>query len=215
MARSQRKDIVGADVYATSADFEQIFTTDMSSLYLLSFVLAGDPHKAETVFAAGIEESTKRKRVFKDWARLWARRSVVQSAIRVIQPQQNPHDASCPPAVAHAIERLPFALQAEAAAIIDLEPLERFVFVMSILERYSDHDCSILLGCTRRDVTAARAKALQQLGTLLSFQESAAADSAQWTVHGDSRPAIDLTIARYFATQAWNQTPSQEATLRP
>ncbi|HST12082.1 MAG TPA: hypothetical protein VLL05_17030 [Terriglobales bacterium] len=215
MAQSQRKDILGAGAYATSADFEQIFTNDMSSLYLLSFVLAGDPHKAETVFAAGIEASTKGKRVFRDWARSWARRSVVQSAIRIIQPQQNRQDAGHSQAVAQAIKKLPPALQAEAAAIVDLEPLERFVFVMSVLERYSDHDCSILLGCTRRDVTEARAGALQQIGTRLSFQRSDAAASAQWTVHGDFRPAIDLTIARYFATQAWNWMPSQDAALQP
>jgi DNA-directed RNA polymerase specialized sigma24 family protein len=215
MERSQRKDVTGAEVYATSADFEQIFTNDMSSLYLLSFVLAGDPVKAETVFAAGIEESTKKKRVFKDWARSWARRSVVQSAIRIIQPQQHPHDVSRTPAVAHAIEKLPLALQAEAAAIVGLEPIERFVFVMSILERYSDHECSILLGCTRRDVTTAREGALQKLGTLLNFRNSDADTSAHSTAPGNSRLAIDLTIARYFATQVWTHMPSQDAALRP
>jgi DNA-directed RNA polymerase specialized sigma24 family protein len=214
MERSQRKDVMGAEVYASSVDFEQIFTNDMSSLYLLSFVLAGDPHKAETVFAAGIEESTKKKRVFKDWARSWARRSVVQSAIRIIQPQQTPQSASRTPAVADAIEKLPSALQAEVAAIVDLQPLERFVFVMSILERYSDHECSILLGCTRRDITEARAGALQKLRTLVNFSNNADT-STHWTAPGDSRPAIDLTIARYFATQAWNPMPFEDAALRP
>ena len=31
---------------------------------------------------------------------------------------------------------------AEVSAILELAPLERFVFVMSVLERYSEHDCS-------------------------------------------------------------------------
>jgi hypothetical protein len=35
---------------------------------------------------------------------------------------------------------------------------------MSVLEGYSDHDCSILLGCARRDVLAARNRALQRIG---------------------------------------------------
>jgi hypothetical protein len=38
------------------------------------------------------------------------------------------------------------------ARILRLEHFERFVFVMSVLEKYSDQDCSVLLGCSRQDV---------------------------------------------------------------
>jgi hypothetical protein len=34
----------------------------------------------------------------------------------------------------------------ETAAVLRLEPFERFVYVTSVLERYSDLDCSVLLG---------------------------------------------------------------------
>ena len=44
----------------------------------------------------------------------------------------------------------------ELAAVLALEDFERFVFVMSVLERYSEHDCALLLGCTRRQVNEAR-----------------------------------------------------------
>jgi hypothetical protein len=54
----------------------------------------------------------------------------------------------------------------ETAAILQLEPLERFVYVMSVLERYSDLDCSVLLGCARRDVIASRISALQQFDAI-------------------------------------------------
>src|ERR1039458_4345738 len=37
---------------------------------------------------------------------------------------------------------------------------ERFVFVMSVLERYSDQDCSVLLSCSRQDVGETRMRAL-------------------------------------------------------
>ena len=33
------------------------------------------------------------------------------------------------------------------ARLLRLEHFERFVFVMSVLEKYSDQDCSVLLGC--------------------------------------------------------------------
>jgi hypothetical protein len=40
--------------------------------------------------------------------------------------------------------------QGEIAAVLDLGPFERFVYVMSVLEHYSDQDCSVLLGCRPR-----------------------------------------------------------------
>jgi hypothetical protein len=61
------------------------------------------------------------------------------------------------------------AEQVETAAVLQLEPFERFVYVMSVLERYSDLDCSALLGCARRDVIAARIRALQQIEMQSTF----------------------------------------------
>jgi len=48
-------------------------------------------------------------------------------------------------------------------AILNLAPFDRFVYVMSVLEHYSDHECSVLLGCSRRDVIAARNRALEEI----------------------------------------------------
>jgi len=61
------------------------------------------------------------------------------------------------------------AEQVETAAVLQLEPFERFVYVMSVLERYSDLDCSVLLGCARRDVIAARIRGLQQIEMQSTF----------------------------------------------
>jgi DNA-directed RNA polymerase specialized sigma24 family protein len=52
-------------------------------------------------------------------------------------------------------------------AITQLPSFERFAFIMSTLERYSDKDCCVLLGCSRRDLIDARTRALEQLS---SFQ---------------------------------------------
>jgi DNA-directed RNA polymerase specialized sigma24 family protein len=49
------------------------------------------------------------------------------------------------------------------AAIVGLSAFERFVFVMSVLEKQSDEDCSMLLGCSRRDVMIARELAFKRL----------------------------------------------------
>jgi hypothetical protein len=34
---------------------------------------------------------------------------------------------------------------------------------MSVLEKYTDYDCSVFLGCAQRDITETRMRALQHL----------------------------------------------------
>jgi hypothetical protein len=50
-------------------------------------------------------------------------------------------------------------------AIVSLSAFERFVFVMSILERMSDGDCLTLLRCSRRELDLARELAVRFLAT--------------------------------------------------
>jgi len=162
----ETKHITGATQYATSADFHRIFNEEMEGLYLLSFLLTADHKNAEQCFVSGIEDSIKGNPVFKEWARSWARRVIIQNAIRVINPRlMEKNTASIPDGggKTQAAER------AEIAAVLALEPFERFVYIMSVLERYSDHDCSILLGCARLEVTAARIRSVQQLGSVVRF----------------------------------------------
>ena len=54
-----------------------------------------------------------------------------------------------------------------------LADFERFVFVMSVLERYSDQDCSVLLGYRVREIRDARTRALQQIGELSALNTAA------------------------------------------
>ena len=56
-------------------------------------------------------------------------------------------------------------IRRQLEAIMKLPPLERFVFVMSVLEGYSYQDCSILLGCPRQRIIAARELDLEQLAS--------------------------------------------------
>ena len=208
MARKDGRQTVSTVAYATAADFKQIFTQDVNSLYLLSLLLTGDPEKAEKCFVEGIGESTKGNHVFKEWARSWARRTIVQSAIRLIAPRERSATAILNPFNAPAMDKVPLVLHAEVRAIFKLPPLERFVFVMSVLERYSDHDCSILLGCSRRDIATARARAMQQLVRLLApKQESPADTSATDSLPpDDAQTVIGLMIAQHFATIARNKS---------
>ena len=58
---------------------------------------------------------------------------------------------------------------AEITVVLELEPFDRFVYVMSVLEGYSDEDCSVLLGFALRDVITARLRGLQQIKVHRNF----------------------------------------------
>ena len=51
-------------------------------------------------------------------------------------------------------------------AVLRFNTFERFVFVMTVLEGYSDHECSLLLRSSKRNVVTAKAKALEHLGRM-------------------------------------------------
>jgi DNA-directed RNA polymerase specialized sigma24 family protein len=150
-----------ATPYATQADFRRVFQEDMNRLYLLSFLLTGERDLAEQCFVSGLRMSSEGNPVFKEWATSWARRTIILTAIRMVRPRLgDPQRSSVPPKSAgpSAISR------AEIANIIALPPFERFVFVMSVLECYTEQECSLLLGCTRREAMEARESALRRTG---------------------------------------------------
>ena len=153
--------------YATSANFCRIFEEDMNGLYLLSFLLTADREKAEQCFVSGLEDSVDASPVFKEWAHSWARRAIIQNAVRLVKPR--PTDGNARSSSALRSEMIGAAERPEIAAVLSLGAFERFVYVMSVLERYSDQDCSVLLGCSRRDVVAARARAFRQIGATMAL----------------------------------------------
>jgi len=73
--------------HATFEDFRSVFAESMDDLYQLSFLLTADHHKAEQCFIAGVEDSVRENFVFKEWARSWAKRVIIQSAIRELKPR--------------------------------------------------------------------------------------------------------------------------------
>ncbi len=151
----------GPSPYAMRSDFCRIFEKDMNSLYLLSFLLTRDRAMAEQCFVGGLHIAQEGNYVFKEWAESWARRAIIQNAIRMIRPHKVADGARLGADPRTGREPMEHA---EIAGIADLPAFERFAFVMSVLERYSDQECSLLLGCTRGDVAAARARALERLG---------------------------------------------------
>jgi hypothetical protein len=153
-----------AQVYETGADFCRFCTDNLENLHLLSFLLTADETKAENSFVSGFEDCVEPNDVFRDWAHSWARRTIVRNAVRMLTPRRNRGTANAVSSnsICCTIGRMPQA-SGVIVSILALEDFERFVFVLSVLRRYSDQDCSVLLECSRQDVRDARIRALQQL----------------------------------------------------
>ena len=146
--------------YATRADFCRVFEKEMNRLYLLSLLLTGDEAIAEQCFVGGLHIAQGGNPVFKEWAESWAARMIILNAIRMVRPRLT---ADTPELFGRVAERAATE-RAEMAEIVKLPVFERFVFVMSVLEDYSEHECALHLGCTRAEVSAARTRALEQMG---------------------------------------------------
>jgi hypothetical protein len=173
--------------YAVPEDFCRIFAEDQSALYLLSLVLTADPEKAEQCFVAGLDDSIHGNPVFKEWARSWSKRMIIKSAIRLIAPvagETAPEPSEVTQHASDAQNGVP-NVDRWLAAVRELNPFERFVFVLSALEGYSMQECSILLNCTRQEVVDAQANAMKHLagGEETGPKSIAARKKGTWAAH--------------------------------
>ena len=199
---SETKHITTPTLYASSTDFRQIFDEDMSGLYLLSFLLTADREKAEQCFVSGLEDAVEGNPVFREWARSWARRVIIVNAVRAINPRPMEENGRSSSATVSSNGKTPPVEQVEIAAVLALEPFERFVYVMTVLEHYSDQDCSLLLGCARRDVVAARTSAFEQIGiTMASHPRQLPPASSEKPAPDEHRSSLlELLVGQRLAT---------------
>jgi DNA-directed RNA polymerase specialized sigma24 family protein len=154
-----------ANRYANQEDFHTIFSEHLSELYQLSFLLTRDAAKAERCLVSGLEDCVTGNHAFREWARSWAKRTIVQNAIRELKPRPSHSNSPLSGAIFPDIDQFSSGPGGHFAmdAVLGLEDFERFVFVMSVLEHYSEHDCGLLLGCSAREVREARGRALEEL----------------------------------------------------
>jgi DNA-directed RNA polymerase specialized sigma24 family protein len=146
--------------YAQRIDFCEVFEREMKPLYLLAFLLTANHKDAEQCFTATLEQALKEQAVFKEWRRSWVKRSLINNAIQITSSTsgRGPGKRDL-----WGIEQHGTGGHAEIDAVTRLAPCERFVFVMSVLERYSAWECSLLLGCSMEKVARVRAQALHEL----------------------------------------------------
>jgi hypothetical protein len=167
MAERAHTQILGnaENQYATSEDFRKILDEDLNRLYQLSFLLTADHQKAERCFVASIENCVNESRVFREWARPWTRRVIVENAIRELKPRPSRSNSCSPPSLRNQQSSCPTG-HFTTDALLRLEGFERFVFVLCVLERYRENDCTLLLSCSPSQIREACTRAIQTLASI-------------------------------------------------
>ena len=151
--------------YATTEDFRRLFLEQIDNLYQLSLLLTADQSKAEQCFVDGLQEALDSNNIFRDWAGSWAKVVIIKNAIRVIQSrgwEPRPRLTMSKP------NELADDESSTLGPLLALGNFDRFVFVMTVLETYTDHDCAVLLDCSLADVRNGRVRALELIGHSVS-----------------------------------------------
>lgn len=141
--------------YAGKRDFCAIFEHDMNTLYSLALLLTAKHDTAEQVFLAAFNECLEGADVFAGWERSWTRRAIMKHAIRFVRPRQDDSDVAMDASSATAVP----------ARLLELRPFDRFVFAMTVLERYTVRETAVFLNCMPSDVEKARVRVLQAIAT--------------------------------------------------
>jgi hypothetical protein len=150
----------GRDDYATHSDFCAVFLQQLDRLYSLALILTGVEPRAEECLLAAFDSCTQRDLVFKESAVSWSSRAVIKTAIRSMSPA--PFGPSNPSFLRSRNEHV------SMQCVMELPIFDRFVFVMSVLEGYSDRDCALLLGCSCADVAVTRIRAFQHISRMVT-----------------------------------------------
>jgi hypothetical protein len=149
---------------ALAEDFFRIFEQDMQPLYRLAFLLTVNHSSAHDCFVSGLDDACSGSSVFKDWARSWSKRIIIKRCLQLVlagEARERDLWGSSNRQANEAVD-----------AVTRLPVLERFVFVVSVLEGYSDRECWVLLGCTREVLADVRANAVVHLAAILGPRQS-------------------------------------------
>jgi len=161
--------LAGKDTYATADDFQRLFAKEMTSLFRLSLHLTADAGMAEDCIILAMKECFDNSTVSKEWVNIWARRTVVRTAIRLVLGTGNaiPIDIYDDAGPDFHLQSSEFRMEEleDSLTVLELPDFDRLAFVLCVLEQYSILDCALLLKRSTKDVDNARVRAIYHVVT--------------------------------------------------
>jgi hypothetical protein len=162
--------------YARKDEFVGVFECEQVSLQRLALLLTANSELAKLCLIRALGECIASGSVFKGWEPNWACRAVIRNAIGLVmspggQSYVNTNDDTDDGLVAFPADDSVGAIAAYES-IVELSAFDRFVFVICALERYSTHDCAVLLGKSVREVNEARHRIDNQAGQISEFSNT-------------------------------------------
>jgi DNA-directed RNA polymerase specialized sigma24 family protein len=156
--------------YARKEEFVSIFECERVSLQRLALLLTANSEAAKRCLIRAFRECVASGSVSKEWVLNWTRRMVIRNAIGLVmgaggQSFINTNDDADNGFSAFSPDDSPDAI-ATSESILNLPELQRFVFIICVLERYSIHDCALLLGRSPREVIEVRQRVANQVGQI-------------------------------------------------
>jgi DNA-directed RNA polymerase specialized sigma24 family protein len=156
--------------YASKEEFASVFESERVGLQKLALLLTANPEAAKQCLIRASRECIASSSVSKEWAVSWTRRMVIRNAISLVvhpggQSFVGTNDDAGDGLIAFSLDESLAAI-ATSESIRGLSEIERFVFVICVLERYSIHDCALLLGKSPREVNAVRRRVGSQVGPI-------------------------------------------------
>jgi hypothetical protein len=156
--------------YASKEEFANAFECERVGLQRLALLLTANKEAAKRCLILAFRECIASGSVFRGWELSWTRRMIIRNAISLVIGFGGKSFAKTKPDTDNGLIAFSpddsLGAVAESEAILELPELDRFVFVICVLERYSMHDCALLLGRSPRDVNEARQRAGNQVGQI-------------------------------------------------
>jgi DNA-directed RNA polymerase specialized sigma24 family protein len=170
--------------YVRKEEFVSLFERERINLRRLALLLTGNSEAAKRCLMRAFRDCIASNSVSKDWMLTWTRRMVVRNAIRLVMgtegpPFVNTNDDADIGAIPFFMDDA-FGAIAEPESIVGLPDFDRFVLVICFLERYSEHECALLLGRSPREVNEARQRVghqVRQIDEIVDFSPLSRCDS--------------------------------------
>jgi hypothetical protein len=162
--------------YARKVEFASVFESERLGLQRLAVLLPANSEAAKRWLIRAFRECVASSSVSNEWVLSWTRRMVICNAISLIMRPGgrsfvNTNDDADNGLIAFSPDDSLGAI-AESESVLDPPEFDQFVFVICVLERYSMHDCALLLGRSPRDINEARQRVGNRVGQIDELSNS-------------------------------------------